>query len=172
MRRPKSNLKAEDGIIFHFPFAIAGIQDCMRRPKRRQVGALQGGEWRPIVLPANTRRHSGAGISEKETSGHWTMPAARIGGKKRFADNDDWRLCKVLSSGIGAIMTELTLTAVYEEAEEGGYIGYVAELPGANTQGETIEEVRENLSEAIQLILEANREEFERRLTPSAKVTR
>jgi len=30
-------------------------------------------------------------------------------------------------------MTELTLTAVYEEAEEGGYIGYVAELPGANT---------------------------------------
>ena len=69
-------------------------------------------------------------------------------------------------------MTELTLTAVYEEAEEGGYIGYVAELPGANTQGETLAEVRENLPEAIQLILEANREEFERRLTPSAKVTR
>ena len=54
-------------------------------------------------------------------------------------------------------MTELTLTAIYEEAEEGGYIGYVAELPGANTQGETLEEVRENLGEAIQLILEANR---------------
>ena len=52
-------------------------------------------------------------------------------------------------------MTELTLTAIYEEAEEGGYIGYVAELPGANTQGETLEEVRENLG-AIQLILEAN----------------
>ncbi len=33
-------------------------------------------------------------------------------------------------------MTELTLTAIYEEAEEGGFIGYVAELPGANTQGE------------------------------------
>lgn len=69
-------------------------------------------------------------------------------------------------------MTELTLTAVYEEAEEGGYIGYVAELPGANTQGESLEEVRQNLSEAIQLILEANRQEFERRLGPSAKVTR
>ena len=53
-------------------------------------------------------------------------------------------------------MTEVTLTTVYEEAEEGGYIGYVAELPGANTQGETMEEVRENLAEAIQLILEAN----------------
>ena len=53
-------------------------------------------------------------------------------------------------------MNELKLTAIYEEAEEGGYIGYVAELPGANTQGETIEEVRKNLSEAIQLILETN----------------
>lgn len=53
-------------------------------------------------------------------------------------------------------MTEVTLTTIYEEAEEGGYIGYVAELPGANTQGDTLAEVRENLSEAIQLILEAN----------------
>lgn len=47
-------------------------------------------------------------------------------------------------------MTELTLTAIFEEAEEGGFIGYVAELPGANTQGETLEEVRENLSDAPQ----------------------
>jgi predicted RNase H-like HicB family nuclease len=69
-------------------------------------------------------------------------------------------------------MTELTLTAIYEEAEEGGYLGYVAELPGANTQGETIEEVRANLTQAIQLILEANREEFERKMSPNAKVTR
>ena len=69
-------------------------------------------------------------------------------------------------------MTEVTLTTIYEEAEEGGYIGYVAELPGANTQGETLEEVRVNLSEAIQLILEANREEFERQYSPSLKVTR
>jgi predicted RNase H-like HicB family nuclease len=69
-------------------------------------------------------------------------------------------------------MTELNLTAIYEEAEEGGYIGYIAELPGANTQGETIEEVRENLLEAAQLILEANRSESERRLTKGAKVTR
>ena len=69
-------------------------------------------------------------------------------------------------------MTELTLTTIFEEAEEGGYIGYVAELPGANTQGETIEEARENLAEAIQLILETNREQFERQLAPGAKVTR
>jgi len=69
-------------------------------------------------------------------------------------------------------MTELTLTTVFEEAEEGGFIGYVAELPGANTQGETLEEVRENLTEAIQLILEANREQFERQLQPGTKITR
>jgi predicted RNase H-like HicB family nuclease len=69
-------------------------------------------------------------------------------------------------------MTELTLTAIYEEAEEGGYIGYVPELPGANSQGETLEEVRENLSDAIQLILDANREEFEKNFSSSSRVTR
>ncbi len=69
-------------------------------------------------------------------------------------------------------MTEVTVTAVFEEAEEGGYIGYVAELAGANTQGDTLEEARENLGEAIQLILETNREEFERKLSPRAKIRR
>lgn len=70
------------------------------------------------------------------------------------------------------LIAELNLTAIYEEAEEGGYIGYIAELPGANTQGETIAEVRENLLEATQMILDANREEAERRLGKDAKVTR
>ena len=69
-------------------------------------------------------------------------------------------------------MTELTLTAIYEEAEEGGYIGYVAEHPGANTQGETLEETRENLTEAIELILSSNREQFERNFSSKARVTR
>ena len=50
-----------------------------------------------------------------------------------------------------------TFTAVYQKAEEGGYIGFVEELPGANTQGETLEETRENLQEAITLVLEGNR---------------
>lgn len=38
------------------------------------------------------------------------------------------------------------------------YIGYVEELPGVNTQGKTLKEVRENLREALLLIIEANRE--------------
>lgn len=64
-------------------------------------------------------------------------------------------------------MNQLKFTAIYEEAEEGGYIGYVAELPGANTQGETMEEVRENLKEAVQMLLECYREEAEKNLSNS-----
>ena len=48
-------------------------------------------------------------------------------------------------------------TAVFEQDGD-WWIGYVEELPGANTQGHTIEETRENLIEAVQLIIEANRE--------------
>ena len=51
----------------------------------------------------------------------------------------------------------LELTAVYRKAPEGGYVAFVEELPGANTQGETLEEARENLREAVTLVLEANR---------------
>ena len=52
---------------------------------------------------------------------------------------------------------DITLTAVYQEVPE-GYIAFVEELPGANTQGATLEEARANLEEAIELVLEANRE--------------
>ena len=38
------------------------------------------------------------------------------------------------------------------------YIGYVPEVPGANTQGRTLKEVSENLKEALALVLEANKE--------------
>jgi predicted RNase H-like HicB family nuclease len=51
---------------------------------------------------------------------------------------------------------DLTLNAVYLKVPE-GYIGFVEELPGANTQGVTLEEARENLKEAVALVLEANR---------------
>ena len=47
-------------------------------------------------------------------------------------------------------------TAVYLPVPE-GYIAFVEELPGANTQGATLDEARENLQEAIALVLEANR---------------
>jgi predicted RNase H-like HicB family nuclease len=50
----------------------------------------------------------------------------------------------------------MQLTAVFQEVPE-GFIAFVEELPGANTQGATLEEARENLSEAVALVLEANR---------------
>lgn len=50
-----------------------------------------------------------------------------------------------------------TFTAVFEKSGE-WWIGYVEELPGANTQGATLDEARENLKEAVALVLEANRE--------------
>jgi predicted RNase H-like HicB family nuclease len=51
-----------------------------------------------------------------------------------------------------------TFTAVYEQDGD-WWIGYVEELPGANTQGSTLDEARDNLREAVELILEANREQ-------------
>ncbi|NCQ83612.1 MAG: type II toxin-antitoxin system HicB family antitoxin [Microcystis aeruginosa W13-18] len=51
---------------------------------------------------------------------------------------------------------QLKLTKIFQKVPE-GYIGFVEELPGANTQGETLEETRSNLEEAIELVLEANR---------------
>lgn len=51
---------------------------------------------------------------------------------------------------------KIKLTAVFQAVPE-GYIGFVEELPGANTQGATLEEARSNLEEAVEMVLEANR---------------
>ena len=58
---------------------------------------------------------------------------------------------------------QLEFTAVYRKVPE-GYVAFVEELPGANTQGDTLEEARENLREAVMLVLEANRVRVEERL--------
>jgi predicted RNase H-like HicB family nuclease len=50
----------------------------------------------------------------------------------------------------------LTFTAVYVKVPE-GYVAFLEELPGANSQGATLEEARENLKEAVALVLAANR---------------
>ena len=50
----------------------------------------------------------------------------------------------------------MKFTAVFEKVAE-GYIAFVEELPGANTQGATLEEARANLQEAVELVLDANR---------------
>jgi len=61
-------------------------------------------------------------------------------------------------------------TAVFEQDGD-WWIGWVEELPGANTQERTLEEARESLKEAVQLVLEANRE-YARRATEGKRVIR
>ena len=51
----------------------------------------------------------------------------------------------------------IKLTSVFQKVPQ-GYIGFVEELPGANTQANTLEEARANLEEAVTLVLKANRD--------------
>lgn len=52
---------------------------------------------------------------------------------------------------------QLELTAVFRRDPAGGFAAYVEELPGANSQGDTLDEARQNLREAVALVIEANR---------------
>ena len=51
-------------------------------------------------------------------------------------------------------MKNIELTAVFEPYEEGGYIAYVEEISGINSQGETLEEAKENLADAVNMVFE------------------
>ena len=53
----------------------------------------------------------------------------------------------------------MKLTAVFQKVT-GGYVGFVEELPGVNTQGRTLGETRANLTEAAELVMDANRFSF------------
>ncbi len=61
-------------------------------------------------------------------------------------------------------LMENSFTAVFEKVDD-WYIGYVQELPGANVQEKTLEDARESLREAIELILISNRELTEQQLS-------
>ena len=62
----------------------------------------------------------------------------------------------------GASMEQYT--AIFERGEDGWWVASCLEMPEAITQGKTIEEARENLRDAIQLLLEVRREEAEKEL--------
>jgi predicted RNase H-like HicB family nuclease len=66
---------------------------------------------------------------------------------KRLDADPGWRYHDVMT---------VQFTAVFRPVP-GGYLAYVEELPGANTQGATLDEARTNLEEAVALVLEANR---------------
>ena len=46
-------------------------------------------------------------------------------------------------------MSNIEMTAVFEPCDEGGYMAYIQEIPGINSQGETLEDAKENLADAI-----------------------
>lgn len=62
----------------------------------------------------------------------------------------------------------MKLTAVFEPAKEGGYTCFVEEIPAAISEGETLEEAKRNLLEALDLVLRSYRELAERELSPNA----
>jgi len=55
-------------------------------------------------------------------------------------------------------MSNIEMTAIFEPCDEGGYVAYIEEIPGINSQGETIEEAIENLTDAINLMFEERRD--------------
>ena len=68
-------------------------------------------------------------------------------------------------------MDEVVLTAVIQElppSEGGGFWAFVEELPGAITQGKTLDEVRSNLQEAVSMMLEFHREATQEKIDPNA----
>jgi predicted RNase H-like HicB family nuclease len=62
----------------------------------------------------------------------------------------------------------MKLTAVFEPANEGGYTCFVEEVPAAISQGETLDEAKANLLDALKLVLQCQREMAEENLSPNA----
>jgi predicted RNase H-like HicB family nuclease len=96
-----------------------------------------------------------------------TPPPAGYGRIIPAGGVQDARIVPKVEQGVGwqllysepvshAVERSMHLTAVFRKVPE-GYIGFVEELPGANTQGATLEEARANLSEAVELVFDANR---------------
>jgi predicted RNase H-like HicB family nuclease len=63
-------------------------------------------------------------------------------------------------------------TAIFEEGEDGWIVASCPEVPGALTQGRTVDEARENLKDAVREMLAALREDAEREFEGREDVTR
>ncbi len=63
----------------------------------------------------------------------------------------------------------MKMTAVFVPTPEGGYSAYVEEIPGAISEGDTLEEARANLADALRMVLECNREIARRHADASAQ---
>jgi predicted RNase H-like HicB family nuclease len=63
---------------------------------------------------------------------------------------------------------EVKLTAAYKQVGD-WWAAWVEEIPGVNTQGKTLEEARENLKDALEMVLKANRELAEEQQEPTKR---
>jgi len=70
------------------------------------------------------------------------------------------------------VLKNISFTAVFIEVPEGGFSAYVEEMPGVNSQGETIKEAKSNLEEAFYLILETNKILAQKKNPNKTKITR
>jgi len=143
---------------------------------------LFGNAELPKILKSGTGSSSG-GFASGDTSA-WLATVQKARGPATGAVAQTWSLNPALTPGAGALLVivgcryatrprehvpaegyndqeairhGLALLGVFQRVA-GGWVGSVEELPGANTQGSTLEETRENLKVAIRLVLEANRE--------------
>jgi len=62
----------------------------------------------------------------------------------------------------------MRLTAVFEPAKEGGYTCFIEEIPAAVSEGDTLKEAKANLLDALKLVLEYQREQVQKNLSPKA----
>jgi len=85
------------------------------------------------------------------------VSAAILGSTRASRVGDGTRAVANFRDPCYRIDMEIKLTAVFRKFPE-GYAAFVEELPGANTQGATLEEARANLKEAVEMVLQANRE--------------
>ena len=65
--------------------------------------------------------------------------------------------------------TNMKLTAVFSPEEDGGYIAYIEEMPGVNTQGDNLEEAKSNLLEALTMVMEVRREMSKKEILSASK---
>jgi len=68
------------------------------------------------------------------------------------------------------MLKRIELTAIYESCDEGGFIAYIEEIPGINTQGDTLENAKENLADAINLMFQETSATVKKSFLPKRKV--
>ena len=137
----------------------AGGRGDSPRRRRRHPGGIRGGPALPAIrrLPADRGDGAAHAGGDRPAGGRYSRTRAVMRRSARA------RLSDVCQRRYNDAM-EVRLTAIYEQ-HDGWWVASVPEVPGVHTQGATRDEVRENLMDALALILEANRELAERELS-------